>query len=100
MEDEAAPADDDHFELIGQVIDDQKISIRSVVGTGGFSVVYDGWHHVFEERVAIKCLKVPSGYNKTQIRDYFANFRREGQLLLKLAKSTQNVVRIYNMGEI
>lgn len=97
--DEAAD-NEDLFDLIGHVIDDEKISIKSVVGMGGFSVVYEGWHHVFDERVAIKCLKVPAGFTKAQTSEYFANFRREGQLLLKLAKSTQNVVRIFNMGEI
>ena len=87
---------DDEFGLVGQVLE-EKISVESVLACGGFSVVYAGRHHNFEQAVAIKCLRT-TGLPRSQVKEYLARFRREGQLLLKLCLATPNVVRIIDMG--
>ena len=98
MEASATPPAEDEFDLVGQVLE-ERIEIESVVGSGGFSVVYRARHHAFDEPVAVKCLRT-SGFSGAQLQEYLASFRREGQLLLKLCRATQNVVRILNMGDI
>ena len=48
---------EDPFGWVGHVLDD-KYRIDSVVGEGGFGVVYRAHHLGFEQAVAVKCLKV------------------------------------------
>lgn len=45
----------DPFELVSTTID-SKYRVDQVVGEGGFGVVYQGFHKVFEHPVAIKCV--------------------------------------------
>jgi eukaryotic-like serine/threonine-protein kinase len=49
----------DPFQLCGVTIEG-KYRIASVVGDGGFGVVYRGVHKGFGELIAVKCLKLPA----------------------------------------
>ena len=51
------PPREDPFGWVGHVLDD-KYRIDSVVGEGGFGVVYRAHHLGFEQTVAVKCLKM------------------------------------------
>src|SRR5690242_7613822 len=59
--------EDDHdpFGWVGETIAD-KYKVESVVGEGGFGVVYRAKHKGLAELVAIKCLKVPEGVSADQ----------------------------------
>ena len=50
---------DDPWKLCGTTIEG-KYRVASVVGDGGFGVVYRGVHKGFGELIAIKCLKLPA----------------------------------------
>ena len=58
-------ASDDPFHLSGQTIEG-KYRIASVVGDGGFGVVYRGVHKGFGELIAVKCLKMPASLDARQ----------------------------------
>ncbi len=53
----------DPFDLCGVTIDG-KYRVASVVGDGGFGVVYRGVHKGFGELIAIKCLKLPTALDE------------------------------------
>src|SRR5262245_42511964 len=48
----------DPFQLCGSTIEG-KYRVASVIGDGGFGVVYRGVHLGFGELIAVKCLKLP-----------------------------------------
>jgi len=52
------PAEDDPFGWVGATVDG-KYRVDEVVGHGGFGIVYRAHHLGFEEKVALKCLKLP-----------------------------------------
>jgi len=87
----------DPFQLIGTTLDGNVV-VESVVGEGGFGVVYRGQHTAFGEPVAIKVLKLPASLDEAQ-RDVFLNkFQLEARILYKLSQSTLNVVRPIHFG--
>ncbi|MCA9670413.1 MAG: SEL1-like repeat protein [Myxococcales bacterium] len=87
----------DPFQLIGTTLDGN-VTVESVVGEGGFGVVYRGQHTAFGEPVAIKVLKLPASLDPSQ-RDVFLNkFQLEARILYKLSQNTLNVVRPIHFG--
>jgi formylglycine-generating enzyme required for sulfatase activity/serine/threonine protein kinase len=91
------PPREDPFGWVGHVLD-EKYRIDSVVGEGGFGVVYRAHHLGFEQAVAVKCLKL----NRTlegAIRDAFLKkFLAEGRLLHRLSRATADVVQALDVG--
>ena len=55
----------DPFQLCGVAIEG-KYRIASVIGDGGFGVVYRGVHLGFGEVIAVKCLKLPHALAEKQ----------------------------------
>ena len=89
-------AADDPLMLVGQTLDGT-YRIDSVVGEGGFGVVYRAFHLGFQEYVAVKCLKVPPV--RSDVREAFlAKFRDEAKLLFKLSKKTIGIVQSIAVG--
>ena len=86
----------DLFSFVGSTLDDN-YRVDAVIGEGGFGVVYKGWHLVFEEPVAIKCLKVPPHFTAEARQTFEQRFRDEGKLLRKLGEKHRSVVRAHDV---
>jgi serine/threonine-protein kinase len=82
----------DPFDLVGQTIDGQ-LRVDSVVGEGGFSVVYRGEHVGLAEPVAIKCLKLPGKLSPAVADSFARRFRDEGRIMYRLSKGNLDIVR-------
>ncbi len=67
--------------------------ITSVVGDGGFGVVYRGVHTGFGEPIAVKCLKLPLTLDEKQREGFMEQLRDEGRLLHRLSKATPGIVQ-------
>ena len=90
--------DRDPFGWIGETIAD-KYTVESVVGEGGFGVVYRAKHKGLAELVAIKCLKVPEGVSENQKKAFLETFLAEGRILHQLSRATADVVQVLDVGE-
>ncbi|MFO0674345.1 MAG: serine/threonine-protein kinase [Polyangiaceae bacterium] len=87
----------DAFGLIGKVLGGQ-FRVDEVVGEGGFSVVYKGFHLGLKEPVAIKCLRLPQ-LEKKELADQFAHrFRDESRIAYRLSQGNLNIVRSITSG--
>ncbi len=89
----------DPLGLVGVTLDGQ-FDIASVVGEGGFGVVYKGRHRGLEQPVAIKVLKILSVEDKRMQEALFAKFRDEAKLLYTLSQESLNIVRAIHYGSL
>jgi serine/threonine-protein kinase len=89
----------DPFQLCGTTIEG-KYSIASVVGDGGFGVVYRGVHIGFGEPIAVKCLKLPLTLDEKQREGFLEQLRDEGRLLHRLSKATPGIVQALDVGAV
>ena len=87
----------DPFRLCGTMIEG-KYLVESVIGDGGFGVVYRGVHQGFGENIAIKCLKLPARLDPPQRDAFLEQLRDEGRLLHRLSKSTPGIVQALDVG--
>jgi serine/threonine-protein kinase len=87
----------DPFDLIGTTIEG-KYRVASVIGDGGFGVVYRGVHTGFGELIAIKCLKIPANLDEKHRGELLEGLREEGRLLHKLSKATPGIVQALDVG--
>ncbi len=88
---------DDPFGWVDHVLDG-KYRIESVVGEGGFGVVYRAHHMGFEQAVAIKCLKLKKHLEGEAHDAFLGRFVAEGRLLHKLSRATADVVQCLDVG--
>jgi serine/threonine protein kinase len=86
----------DVFGLVGQTLEG-RYSLLSVVGMGGFGVVYRGVQITFETPVAVKVLRTQADAPQAQER-LLARFREEAALLARLNRFSPNVVRVLDHG--
>src|SRR5215468_2868177 len=89
----------DPFQLCGTTIEG-KYRIASVVGDGGFGVVYRGVHTGFGEPIAVKCLKLPLSLEEKQREGFLEQLRDEGRLLHRLSKATPGIVQALDVGAV
>jgi serine/threonine-protein kinase len=87
----------DPFQLDGFVIDG-KYRVATVVGDGGFGVVYRGVHKGFGELIAVKCLKIPGALEPAEREALLEQLREEGRLLHRLSKVTSGIVQALDVG--
>jgi formylglycine-generating enzyme required for sulfatase activity/serine/threonine protein kinase len=90
----------DPFQLCGSTIEG-KYRVASVIGDGGFGVVYRGVHIGFGELIAIKCLKLPPTLvtlDDAQREGLLEQLREEGRLLHRLSKATSGIVQALDVG--
>jgi eukaryotic-like serine/threonine-protein kinase len=95
----STPEQDDPFAWVGATVDG-KYRVDEVVGHGGFGIVYRAHHLGFEEKVALKCLKLPKelqGGDRDRFRDSLV---AEGRLLLQLSRATTGVVQALDVGAV
>ncbi|HSN98671.1 MAG TPA: serine/threonine-protein kinase, partial [Candidatus Nanopelagicales bacterium] len=90
------PASGDPFLLSGHTIEG-KYRVASVVGDGGFGVVYRGVHKGFGELIAVKCLKMPA-LDEKEREELLELLREEGRLLHRLSRLTPNIVQALDVG--
>lgn len=91
--------EEDPFGWVGATVDG-KYRVDKVVGHGGFGVVYQAHHLGFEEKVALKCLKLPKelqGGDRDRFRDSLV---AEGRLLLQLSRATTGIVQALDVGAV
>jgi len=91
--------DDDPFALCGATIAD-KYRVESLIGAGGFGVVYRGEHKGFEEPIAIKCLKLPGELSEEDRPKFLARLQDEGRVLHRLSKQTSGIVQALDVGAV
>lgn len=91
------PPREDPFGWVGHVLDD-KYRIDSVVGEGGFGVVYRAHHLGFEQTVAVKCLKLNKTLEPAAHDAFLKRFLAEGRLLHRLSRATADVVQALDVG--
>ena len=87
----------DPFDLAGVTIDG-KYRVASVIGDGGFGVVYRGVHKGFGELIAIKCLKLPGELDEKARADFLERLQDEGRLLHRLSKASSGIVQALDVG--
>lgn len=87
----------DPFKLSGTTIEG-KYRVLSVIGDGGFGVVYRGEHIGFGESIAIKCLKLPAELNEKGRAQFLEQLREEGRLLHRLSRVTSGIVQALDVG--
>lgn len=92
--------EDDHdpFGWVGETIADKYV-VESIIGEGGFGVVYRAKHKGLAELVAIKCLKVPENVSEENKKAFLETFLAEGRLLHKISRATADVVQALDVGE-
>src|SRR5271166_4385347 len=98
MTEPAAP-NPDPFQLCGTTIEG-KYRVSSVVGDGGFGVVYRGIHVGFGEPIAVKCLKLPQALDARQREGFLEQLSEEGRLLHRLSKATPGIVQALDVGAL
>ena len=87
----------DPFQLCGSTIEG-KYRLASVIGDGGFGVVYRGVHLGFGELIAVKCLKLPHALDEKKREVFLEQLRDEGRLLHRLSKATPGIVQTFHAG--
>ncbi|NUQ77289.1 MAG: SUMF1/EgtB/PvdO family nonheme iron enzyme [Polyangiaceae bacterium] len=87
----------DPFLLCGTTIEG-KYKVTSVIGDGGFGVVYRAVHQGFDEPVAVKCLKLPGKLSSKERDLLLAQLRDEGKLLLRLSRASSGIVQALDIG--
>jgi serine/threonine-protein kinase len=87
----------DPFALSGTTIEG-KYRIASVIGDGGFGVVYRGVHKGFGELIAVKCLKVPQALDEAARDQFLEQLREEGRILHRLSRVTPGIVQALDVG--
>jgi serine/threonine-protein kinase len=75
----------DRFGWVGGTVDG-KYRVDAVVGSGGFGVVYRAHHLGFEQKVALKCLRVPEQLTSGEREHFREMFLAEGRLLHQLSR--------------
>jgi serine/threonine-protein kinase len=90
---------EDPFDWVGATLDG-KYQIDAVVGRGGFGVVYRAHHLGFNEKVAVKCLRIPVTLSGAARDEFERNFLAEGRLLHQLSRSTAGIVQALDVGAV
>ena len=90
---------EDPFDWVGATLDG-KYQVDAVVGRGGFGVVYRAHHLGFNEKVAVKCLRIPRTLSGAARDEFERNFLAEGRLLHQLSRSTAGIVQALDVGAL
>jgi formylglycine-generating enzyme required for sulfatase activity len=87
----------DTLELIGTTIA-EKYAVESVVGEGGFAVVYRATHLLWKRPVAVKIFKALGDVSPEHRGKLLEEFIREGALLADLSERSAAIVQARDVG--
>jgi formylglycine-generating enzyme required for sulfatase activity/serine/threonine protein kinase len=87
----------DSLNLVGKTIA-EKYAIESVVGEGGFAVVYRATHLLWQRPVAIKVFKVLSDVTVAEREKLRDDFLQEGKLLAELSERSAAICQARDVG--
>ena len=87
----------DALKLVGRTIAD-KYAVESVVGEGGFAVVYRATHLIWKRPVALKVFKALGDFSETDRQKLLDEFVQEGSLLADLSARTAAIVQARDIG--
>ena len=82
----------DPLNIVGTTVLD-KYRIESVVGEGGFAIVYRAMHLIWKRPVAIKAFRALGSYAPDKRDMLLEGFIREGQLLAELSERSAAIVQ-------
>jgi formylglycine-generating enzyme required for sulfatase activity/serine/threonine protein kinase len=88
---------DDPFGISGTIIA-EKYRIETVIGEGGFSIVYKAEHTIWRQPVAIKCFKILANAPVDQRDRLLDDFIQEGKLMAKLSSRSAAIVQARDVG--
>ena len=89
----------DPLGLVGKKIDDKYV-VESLVGEGGFAVVYRAQHLIFKRPVAIKAFRALSDFGPEQRERLLNDFIQEGTLLHDLSERSAAIVQARDLGTV
>ena len=86
--------------LVGSTVD--QIRFDECIDTGGFGIVYRGWHLGRNEPVAIKCLRLTRLANLTDAArgSLIHRFHDETKILQHLSHGTHDIVKCLSSGQL
>src|SRR6478672_8465600 len=87
----------DPLNLVGTVIAG-KYAVESVVGEGGFAIVYKAQHQLWKRAVAVKVFNALAQVGEEQREKLMAEFIREGALLAELSERSAAIVQARDIG--
>lgn len=89
----------DPFGLCGTTLDG-RYHVQSVVGRGGFGIVYRGMNRDLKMPVAVKCLRLPRRLTEAKRARLIEDLREEGRTLAHLAQRHDAIVRPIEVGSV
>lgn len=89
--------EEDPLGLIGTTIA-EKYAIESVVGQGGFAIVYRATHALWKRPVAVKVFKALGEVAQDQRKKLLEDFIQEGALLADLSERSTAIVQARDVG--
>jgi formylglycine-generating enzyme required for sulfatase activity len=89
----------DSLDLIGKTIADKYV-VESVVGEGGFAVVYRARHLIWKRPVALKVFKALGDFSAKDRDKLVEEFIQEGSLLADLSERSASIVQARDIGTL
>jgi formylglycine-generating enzyme required for sulfatase activity/serine/threonine protein kinase len=89
----------DTLQLLGRTIAD-KYAVESIVGEGGFAVVYKAQHIIWKRPVALKVFKSLGDFSEGDRAKLLEEFIQEGALLADLSARSAAIVQARDIGTL
>ena len=89
----------DPLGLVGTVIAD-KYLIESVIGEGGFSIVYRAEHLIWKQPVAVKAFRALADAPEHARKTLLEGFIQEGKLMTSLSSRSPSIVQARDVGTL
>ena len=87
------------FALCGTTLDG-RYHVQSVIGRGGFGIVYRGLNRDLKMPVAVKCLRLPRRLTEAKRSKLIQDLKDEGRTLAHLAQRHDAIVRPIEVGSV